>query len=144
MIVLDVHLLIYAYSSAFPEHEQARQWIEDTFSGDALIGLPWQTISAFIRILTNPNLPGERFSTKEMVAIVHEWTELPNIRLLSPGQRHWSIFKQMLLEGQARGPMTADAQLAALTIEHGGVLHTTDRDFSRFPGLRYVNPLIQS
>jgi hypothetical protein len=108
------------------------------------VGLPWQTISAFIRILTNPNLPGERFSTKEMVTIVHEWTEQPNVRLLAPGERHWSIFQQMLLEGQARGPMTTDAQLAALTIEYGGVLHTTDRDFARFPGLRWVNPLLDS
>ena len=141
MIVPDANLLIYAYSSAFPEHARAREWVEDTFSGDALVGLPWQTISAFIRILTNPNLPGERFSTKEIVSIVHEWLELPNLRVLSPGERHWSIFQQMLLEGQARGPMTTDAQLAALTIEHGGVLHTTDRDFLRFPGLRWVNPL---
>lgn len=142
MIVLDVNLLIYAYGSSFPEHKLAREWVEDTFSGDALIGLPWQTVSAFIRILTNPNLPGERFSTREIVAIVDEWLELPNVRVLSPGERHWPIFRQMLLEGQARGPMTTDAQLAALAIEHGGVLHTTDRDFSRFPELRWINPLI--
>jgi toxin-antitoxin system PIN domain toxin len=118
--------------------------VEDTFSEESLVGLPWQTISAFIRILTNPNLPGERFSTREIVTIVYEWTEQPNVRFLSPGERHWSVLQQMLLEGQARGPMTTDAQLAALTIEHGGVLHTTDRDFSRFPGLRWVNPLIQA
>ena len=144
MIVLDVNLLIYAYSTTFPEHDRAREWVEDAFSGDSLVGLPWQTISAFICILTNPNLPGERFSTKEIVTIVDEWTEQPNVRLLSPGERHWSVFQQMLLDGQARGPMTTDAQLAALTVEYGGVLHTTDRDFSRFPGLRWVNPLTQS
>jgi hypothetical protein len=143
VIVLDVNLLIYAYSTSFPEHARAREWVEGVFSGDALVGLPWQTISAFARILTNPNLPGERFSTREIVSIIHEWTEQPNVRLLAPGERHWAIFQQALLEGQARGPMITDAQLAALTIEYGGVLHTTDRDFSRFPGLRWVNPLIQ-
>ena len=142
MIVLDVNLLIYAYSSTFAEHERAREWVEDAFSADSLVGLPWQTISAFIRILTNPNLPGERFSTREIVEIVQEWIEQPNVRLLSPGEEHWSFFRQSLLEGQVRGPMATDAQLAALTIEHGGVLHTTDRDFSRFPGLRWVNPLL--
>ena len=141
MIVLDVNLLIYAYSSAFPEHEQARKWVEDTFSGDSLIGLPWQTVSAFVRILSNPNLPWEKFSIKEILPIVQEWIEQPNIRMLSPGERHWPIFRQMLLDGQARGSMTTDAQLAALTIEYGGVLHTTDRDFSRFPSLRWINPL---
>lgn len=144
MIVLDANLLIYAYSTASPEHENARKWVEDAFSGDTLIGLPWPTISAFIRILTNANLPGARFSTREMATIVQEWVELPNVRLLSPSERHWPIFRKMLLEGQARGPMTADAQLAALTVEYGGTLYTTDRDFSRFPGLRWKNPLLPS
>lgn len=142
MIVPDANLLIYAYSTTLPDHESAREWVEETFSGDALIGLPWQTISAFIRILTNPNLPGERFSTREIVPIVNEWLELPIVRVLSPGEHHWEVFQKMLVDGQARGPMTTDAQLAALTIEHGGVLHTTDRDFSRFSGLRWVNPLL--
>ena len=142
MIVLDANLLIYAYSTSCLEHARALEWVEGVFSGDELVGLPWQTVLAFARILTNPNLPGERFSTREIVSIVHEWTEQPNVRLLAPGERHWAVFKRVLLEGQARGPMITDAQLAALTIEYGGVLHTTDRDFSRFPGLRWVNPLI--
>jgi len=113
------------------------------FSGDLPVGLPWQTISAFARILTNQNLTGERFSTREIATIIQEWIELPNVRLLSPGERHWPIFRQMLIEGQARGPMITDAQLAALTVEYGGVLYSTDRDFLRFSGLRLVNPLTQ-
>jgi len=64
-----------------------------------------------------------------------------NLPLLSPGDQHWSILRQMLVEGQARGPLVSDAHLAALTIEYGGILHTTDRDFGRFPGLRWSNPL---
>jgi predicted nucleic acid-binding protein len=64
--------------------------------------------------------------------------------LLFPGERHWSIFQWMLIEGQVRGPLATDAQLAALTIEYGGVLHTTDRGFARFPGLRWINPLLES
>jgi predicted nucleic acid-binding protein len=66
------------------------------------------------------------------------------VRVLSPGERHWAILQRVLLEGQIRGPMTTDAQLAALTIEYGGVLHTSDRDFARFPDLRWVNPLTLS
>ena len=142
MIILDVNVLLYAYSTVSPEHARARKCIEDVFSGDTLIGLPWQTISAFIRILTHPNVPGVRHPVKEILAIVEGWIEQPNVRLLSPGERHWTIFQEMLLKGQARGPMTTDAQLAALTIESGGVLYTTDRDFARFPGLRWRNPLI--
>jgi hypothetical protein len=67
-----------------------------------------------------------------------------HVRLLSPSERHWSIFQRMLIDGRVRGPLATDAQLAALTIEYGGVLHTTDRDFARFPGLRWVNPLLES
>jgi predicted nucleic acid-binding protein len=78
------------------------------------------------------------------VAIVQQWTDLKQVRLLAPGERHWVLLQRMLLEGQVRGPLTADAHLAALTIEYGGVLHTTDRDFARFPGLRWVNPLVES
>lgn len=141
MIVLDANLLLYAYDSASSHHEKARNWIEATFSAAAPVGLPWPTISAFLRIMTNPKLPGERFSISEAVDVVNQWIEQPNIRVLVPGEDHWTLFRQMLIEGQARGPLASDAQLAALTIEYGGVLHTTDRDFARFPGLRWKNPL---
>jgi len=67
--------------------------------------------------------------------------DLKQVRLLTPTERHWTLFQRMLVEGQVRGPLTSDAELAALTIEYGGVLYTTDRDFARFPGLRWVNPL---
>jgi toxin-antitoxin system PIN domain toxin len=142
VIVLDVNLLLYAYSPASAEHDRARRCLEDVLSDEELVGLPWQNVSAFIRILTDPRLPGVRRPLNEIVQIVEGWMEQPNVRLLSPGERHWSLFRQMLLDGQARGAMTSDAQLAALTIESGGVLYTTDRDFARFPGLRWQNPLI--
>ena len=141
MIIVDANLLLYAYDDQSPFYDLAKGWIERTFSDPAPVGLPWQTIWAFLRVVTNPRLPGQRFSMEEGIVIVNRWLTQPNIRLLSPGERHWSIFCRMLMEGQARGPMTSDAQIAALTIEYGGVLYTTDRDFSRFPGLRWMNPL---
>ena len=141
MIILDANILLYAYDSASPHHAKARAWIERAFSGTAPIGLPWQTASAFLRIMTNPGLPGARFSLPEAVQIVDRWLEQPNVRLLAPGDDHWPLLRQMIVEGQAPGPLVSDAQLAALTIEYGGVLHTTDRDFARFPGLRWKNPL---
>jgi toxin-antitoxin system PIN domain toxin len=141
VIVLDANILLYAYDSTSAHHAKARSWIEQIFSGTAAVGLPWQTAAAFLRIMTNPRLPGERFSLQEAVQVVESWLEQPNVRLLAPGDDHWVLFRQMIVEGQAQGPLVTDAQLAALTIEYGGMLHTTDRDFARFPGLRWTNPL---
>jgi uncharacterized protein len=141
VIVLDANILLYAYDSGSLLHPKARTWVEQVFSGTLTVGLPWQTASAFLRIMTNPRLPGERFTLQEAVEIVERWLEQPNIRMLAPGDDHWALFRQMIVEGQASGPLITDAQLAALTMEFGGVLHTTDRDFARFPGLRWTNPL---
>jgi toxin-antitoxin system PIN domain toxin len=141
VIVLDANILLYAYDGASSHHAKARAWVEMAFSSAEPIGLPWQTVAAFLRIMTNPRLPGERFTLTEAVEIVDRWLEQPNLRPLAPGDEHWTLFRQTVVEGQAPGPLISDAQLAALTIEYGGVLHTTDRDFARFPGLRWTNPL---
>lgn len=141
MIVVDANILLYAYDSTSAMHGKARSWVEQIFAGNELAALPWQTISAFVRIVTNPRLAGERFTAGEAVQVVEDWLAQPNVRAIGPGERHWSSFRQMLIGGQASGPLTTDAALAALTIEHGGVLYTTDRDFARFPGLRWMNPL---
>lgn len=144
MIIVDVNLLIYAYDTTCNEHRNARRWVEVIFSGDEPIGLPWQNIAAFVRIMTYPGLPGERFTLGQALAIVDQWLEMPHVRTLAPGERHWALFREMLMKADARGKLTTDAALAALTIEFGGVLHTNDRDFARFPGLRWVNPLQKS
>ena len=141
MIVLDANLLLYAYDSGSSYHTAARGWAEQAFSGSEIVGIPWQTAGAFLRIITNSKLPGQRVTLDRAVEVVDQWMEQPNVRMLTPGDRHWPILRRMITEGQARGPLVSDAELAALTIEHGGVLHTTDRDFARFPGLRWTNPL---
>ena len=141
MTVIDVNILLYAYDSDSSFHAQARTWVERTFSSEHPIGLPWQTILAFLCIATNARLQGRRFTMREAVQIVQTWMDQPNVRVLGPGDGHWLMLSQTLIAGQASGPLVTDAALAALTIEHGGVLHTTDRDFARFPGLRWTNPL---
>ncbi len=142
MIVPDANLLIYAYNSGSAHHSMAREWLEQTLSGGEPVGLPWQSIAAFLRIMTDSRLPGERLSVAAAVQIVNKWLSQPNVRALSPGEEHWSLFHRMVVEGQAPGPLVSDAQIAALTIEHGGILYTADRDFARFPGLRRKNPLV--
>ena len=141
MIVLDANILLYAYDSASTQHAKARKWIEQVLSQPAPVGLPWQTVGAFLRIMTNPRLPGPRFTLDEAVQIVDRWLEQPNVRMLASGDEHWLLLKRMIVEGQAPGALVTDAQLAALTAEYGGVLYTTDRDFARFPGLKWTNPL---
>jgi uncharacterized protein len=141
VIVLDVNVLLYAYDSSSAKHTKAREWLERTLSEEASIGIPWQTVSAFLRIVTNHSLPGQRYSIEEAIHIVDEWVAHPHVRLLAPGEDHWSSFRHALLSGQARGAIVTDAQLAALAVEHGGTLCSTDRDFARFPALRWKNPL---
>ena len=144
MIIFDANLLLYAYNSSAPNHARARKSVEEVFSSSEVVGLPWQTIYAFLRIVTNRQLRGDRLLIEEALELVEEWMALPGVHLLGPGERHWAFLKRMLLEGQASGPLVTDAQLAALTIENGGVLYTTDRDFARFPGLKWVNPLARA
>jgi toxin-antitoxin system PIN domain toxin len=141
MIVLDVNLLLYAYDAQSPFHPSAKRWLEEAFEGEEMIGLPWQTISAFIRIATTPRRSSDMLSLAQVLAVVDAWLKFPHVCLLEAGDGHWRNFRQILVKIDARGKLVPDAQLAALTMEYGGVLYTNDRDFARFPGLRWVNPL---
>jgi toxin-antitoxin system PIN domain toxin len=143
VIVPDANLLIFAYNSSSAFHPKAREWLESTLSGVEVVGLPWQAVSAFLRVMSNPRLPVERFTPDQAARIVDLWLIDANVQIVVPGERYWPLFRRMVVEGQAAGPLVSDAEIAALTIEHGGVLHTADRDFTRFPGLRWVNPLQQ-
>jgi toxin-antitoxin system PIN domain toxin len=141
VIVVDANLLIYSYDTESHHHKKSRAWVEKVFSDIEPIGLPWQTVCAFLRVITNRRLPGSRFTIEEAAQIVQEWLEQPNVRIIVPGDGHWSVLKRMIVEGQASGPLVSDAEMVALTLEYGGVLYTADRDFARFPGLRWKNPL---
>ena len=143
MILPDVNVLLYAYDKDSAFHDAASKWLETSLSSIDLFGLTWHTILAFVRITTNLRVFAKPLSGPEAIQIIANWFAQPNVTILAPGERHWEILSKMLTEGQACGPLVMDAHLAALAIEHGAVLHTTDRDFSRFPGLKVVNPLAQ-
>jgi toxin-antitoxin system PIN domain toxin len=141
VIVCDANLLIYSYNTGSARHAKARAWLEEIFSGTEVVGLPWQAATAFLRVMTNKKLPGECFSLMQAAQIVDLWLARTNVRMLIPGDHYWPLFRRMLIEGQAPGALVSDAEIAALTLEYGGVLYTADRDFARFPGLRWKNPL---
>lgn len=140
MILLDVNLLIYAYSPASPSHRRASQWLRGAIMGSEGVGVAWLTVLAFLRITTDTRLM-KPLSLMTAVSIVADLLEHPSILILQPGERHWPILSELLPDAQARGPLVMDAHLAALAIEHGATLCTNDRDFMRFRGLKLLNPL---
>jgi toxin-antitoxin system PIN domain toxin len=141
MILVDANLLLYAYDAASVHHAPARRWLETTLSAVEPVGLAWVALLAFLRVGTNPRLRREAPTVEEAAAIVADWLERPMVTLVNPGERHWEILHEMMIKGQARGLLVTDAHLAALAIEHGATLATCDRDFARFPGLKFFNPL---
>jgi toxin-antitoxin system PIN domain toxin len=141
MILVDANILIYAYNPSADRHAAAKHWLEATVAGTVPVRLAWVTVLAFVRIMTHPQVFRRPLSLQEAVGIVDEWLEHPMVSVLDAGDRHWSILRGLLLDGQASGPLSTDAHLAALAIEHGATLHTTDRDFARFPALKVVDPL---
>jgi len=141
MILPDANLLLYAYYPRAPQHERSRRWLEAVLSGSEMVRFSWQTLWAFLRISTNPKVFERPLSIAEASAIVSSWLKRPNAGIVDPGDRHWEILHRLLVDGQSVGPLVTDAALAAIAIEHGGTLHTTDRDFSRFADLSWANPL---
>ena len=138
----DANLLLYAYNESAEHHERAKAWLEEKLSSPELFGLSWQVITAFLRISTNPRAFPLPFTLKEAIEIVEDWLAQPQVKILLPTEKHWKIFSNLILEGQTNGAMMMDAHLAALAIEHGATLATTDRDFVRFSKLKTTNPLI--
>ncbi len=141
LILVDASLLLYAYNTSAPEHARARDWWSRALDSSAPVGLAWVTVLAFLRLTTSPRVFPRPLAGAHASRQVDLWLERPQARLVSPGERHWPILRTLLAEAQSYGPLTTDAHLAALAIEHGATLCSTDRDFSRFPGLRWENPL---
>ena len=141
MILVDANLLLYAYDSKSPHHESSRAWLETTLSHGHPVRFALVTLLAFVRIASDRRIYAHPLPPAEACSLVEDWLAQPNVRLLHPGPRAWRLLSAMCEEGQAKGAMVMDAHLAALAIEHGASIATTDRDFMRFANVELVNPV---
>jgi toxin-antitoxin system PIN domain toxin len=140
VILIDANILLYAYQPRAPQHDACRRWIEATFSADEPVGLSWITVLAFLRISTNPRIFEAPLLADEAIAIVSSWLERASVSVVEAGPHCWEILRQSMVDAQIAGPLVMDAFLAALALENGATLATTDRDFARFSTLRLVDP----
>lgn len=141
MILVDANILLYAEDSLSALHLKARAWWDDMLSQGGPVCLCWTVLSAFIRIGTNPRVFDHPLSLQQALGRVQSWVDQPSTRIIRPTDNHWTIFQQMLTDGQAVANLVTDAHLAALAVEHGCDLASSDSDFARFPNLKWINPL---
>lgn len=141
MNLVDVNVLIYAINSDSPHHEKARRWLEAALSGTELVGLAWIVLLAFLRVTTRRGFLENPLSAEAAIEFVDSWIRQPNVELVVPGENHWMLLRMLIASTGTAGNLTSDAHLAALALERGWTLVSTDHDFRRFTGLSVVNPL---
>ena len=144
MILVDANILIYSGVSTFPLHQRAREWLDAQLNGPTAIGLPWPSLLAFLRVVTNQRLFPRAASMPEAWSRVADWLSAEPAWIPLPGDRHAELLGQLLALPGVHGNLVPDAHVAALAIEHGLTLCSTDGDFARFHGLRWMNPLAQT
>ena len=141
MKVIDLNLLLYAVNRDSPRHSDAKIWLQEAMSGEERIALAWTVILGFVRLTTSPRVLEYPLSVEDALHTIDAWLSQPSVSSLEPGDGHWSILRDLLLAAGTAGNLTSDAHLAALAIEHGAELCSTDSDFARFKLLRWTNPL---
>lgn len=137
----DVNLLLYAVDEGSARHEPARAWVEDRLSGTETFALAWVVLLAFVRLTTSSRVFHSPLTTSDALDLVDGWLAQPCATVVHPTSRHAAVLRELLEPLGTAGNLTTDAHLAALAIEHGAELCSTDSDFSRFAGLRWANPL---
>jgi toxin-antitoxin system PIN domain toxin len=141
VILVDANVLIYAIDADSPHHARARQWLEETLSGTTRVGLAWVVVLAFLRIVTRHGILQRPLPLDRAVAYVDEWLAQPYVVAVGPADHHWPLLKNLLSTTGTAGNLVSDSHLAALAIEHGYTVFSSDHDFKRFSGLAHVNPL---
>lgn len=140
-MLLDANLLLYAVNERAEQHEAAREWLSERLGGARRVGLPWQSLAAFLRIVTHPRAFERPLDPAAAWERVREWLDAPVTWIPTPGPAHTRLLGRLITDHDVRGNLVPDAMLAALAIEHGLTLCSTDTDFARFRDLRWENPL---
>ena len=141
MILVDANLLVYAHVASFPQHARAQAWLDERINAAAPVGLPWPSLLAFVRIVSNPRIFPRPASVSAAWRQVESWLGAESVWVPLPTERHRQILAPLIQRAEGRANLVPDAHLAALAIEHGLVLCSTDGDFARFDGLEWQNPL---
>jgi len=141
VILVDTNLLVYARMSGLPQHPAAREWLDGRLNDHPQVGLPWQSLLGFLRIVTNSRIFERADSLRAAWAQVEDWLDCPNVWIPQPAAGHRAILRGLLSHVAGGANLVPGAHLAALAIEHGLEVCSTDGDFARFPELRWVNPL---
>ena len=144
MILIDVNVLVHAFHDGAPEHDRYRDWLDAVVIAPEPFGVSELVLSGFIRVATHPRIFDPPAPVDQAIDFADVLRDQPNAVIVKPGQRHWGIFTDLCASAGAKGNLVPDAYLAALAIESGSEWITTDRDFSRFPGLRWRHPLAAS
>jgi toxin-antitoxin system PIN domain toxin len=141
VILIDANILIYAHVSSFAQHNLARDWLDQQLNASARVGLPWTSLLAFLRLVTNPRVFEQPEAIRDAWEQVHTWLTSETVWIPQPTERHADILGEFLALSGVHGNLVPDAHLAALAVEHGLTLCSTDGDFARFQGLRWLNPI---
>lgn len=141
MIVPDANVLIIAYDTTSPRHAKAKSWWEGALSGSEPIGIPWVVVLAFTRILTHPSVCEEPMTVKQVRKRIGQWFNQPHVRLLAPAAETIALFFELLEAAEIGGSLSTAGLIAAHAREHGAVVYSSDREFDRFPGVKWKNPI---
>ena len=141
MIVPDLNLLVYAYNDGAPNHKSARRWWEDLVNGTERVGVPWVVSTGFVRLMTHPSVLVRPAAATKAVDYVREWFRFPHVAPVNPGAEHLDLLRRNLAAAGVGANLVTDSHIAAVAMEYQAEVHSNDTDFSRFPGLRWRNPL---
>lgn len=139
MKLVDTNVLVYAVDSSSVHHRVAKHWLDGALSGSAPVAFAWLALVDFVRLVTNPTIVERPLTVGSAMDIVDAWLGARSARVMQPGQRHASLLRQMLGDGEGAN-LTNDAHLAALAVEHRASVVSFDSDFQRFPGVRWERP----
>jgi hypothetical protein len=139
-VIVDANILLYAVDARSSFHKPVKSWLEGALSGPARVGLPWISLTAFLRIATHPRASANPLSPAEAWSHIGDWLSAEPAWIPEPTLGHAEILESLIVGGDLRGNLIPDAHLAALALGHGVGVCSADSDFARFPQLRWVNP----